>query len=325
MTDLLTPERRAALRRFLASTTHGLEHGTCLALLDALEASEARLTDAREERDCAAGWAEVNDQLRRDLAERDATIMELEKLAQDVADVLKRHGADWDSWVVEARVERAIVERDARIADLEARLAELGADGPDHLTPTERRLVEAALRKADGAAAREADLRARLADETAIVDRVWKALGIENYEQAKPLAIDEHVTALRTRLHNIEVAYMRNRAWGLEQERQLSVALERLAASEEALGAAQATLARVEVQRDNLCELERMYRRVIAGHGRIAREMDAAINGDGGAEAPALIDVQCSVEAMIRDLVQTRAERDAARAEVERLKEQHRD
>lgn len=36
-------------------------------------------------------------------------------------------------------------------------------------------------------------------EEKAIVDRVWKALGISTYEQAKPFAIDEHVTRLRDR------------------------------------------------------------------------------------------------------------------------------
>lgn len=40
-------------------------------------------------------------------------------------------------------------------------------------------------------------LRGELAAERAIVDRVWRALGIETYDQAKPLAIDEHVRNLR--------------------------------------------------------------------------------------------------------------------------------
>lgn len=37
-------------------------------------------------------------------------------------------------------------------------------------------------------------------EESAIVDSVWKALGIESYEQAKPYAIDEHVANLQSAL-----------------------------------------------------------------------------------------------------------------------------
>jgi len=42
-----------------------------------------------------------------------------------------------------------------------------------------------------------AALRRQLDDETAIVDRVWKALGIATYEQAEGKSIDEIVTTLR--------------------------------------------------------------------------------------------------------------------------------
>ena len=44
---------------------------------------------------------------------------------------------------------------------------------------------------------RESALREQLARETAIVDRVWNALGITAYTQAGGKAIDELVTALR--------------------------------------------------------------------------------------------------------------------------------
>lgn len=43
-------------------------------------------------------------------------------------------------------------------------------------------------------------LKSQLAEEKKIVDRVWKALGISTYDQAKPLSIDEHVTKLRAQL-----------------------------------------------------------------------------------------------------------------------------
>jgi hypothetical protein len=39
-----------------------------------------------------------------------------------------------------------------------------------------------------------------LEEERAVVDRVWKALGITSYEQAKPYAIDKHVERLVTAL-----------------------------------------------------------------------------------------------------------------------------
>lgn len=43
-------------------------------------------------------------------------------------------------------------------------------------------------------------LEAQLKEETAIVDRVWKALGISTYEQAGGKSIEEHVSALQARL-----------------------------------------------------------------------------------------------------------------------------
>lgn len=43
-----------------------------------------------------------------------------------------------------------------------------------------------------------ATVRAELVEQKAIVDRCWKALGIVNYEQAKPLTIDQHIEKLRT-------------------------------------------------------------------------------------------------------------------------------
>lgn len=48
------------------------------------------------------------------------------------------------------------------------------------------------------------DLQQQLEEEKAIVDRVWRALGIETYEQAKPPAIDEHVAALKARVAKLE-------------------------------------------------------------------------------------------------------------------------
>ncbi len=46
----------------------------------------------------------------------------------------------------------------------------------------------------------EDELRDQLAAETAIIDRVWKALGITTYEQANGKAIDELVSELRATL-----------------------------------------------------------------------------------------------------------------------------
>lgn len=43
-------------------------------------------------------------------------------------------------------------------------------------------------------------LRRRYEEEKAIIDRVWKALEITTYEQAKPFLIDEHVMNLRQQL-----------------------------------------------------------------------------------------------------------------------------
>lgn len=43
-------------------------------------------------------------------------------------------------------------------------------------------------------------LEAELEEEKAIVDRVWKALGISDYDHAKPFAIDEHVANLKAEL-----------------------------------------------------------------------------------------------------------------------------
>lgn len=52
------------------------------------------------------------------------------------------------------------------------------------------------------AAAREANAitERELLLEKHIVERVWKALGISTYEQAKPLTIDEHVAELKKQL-----------------------------------------------------------------------------------------------------------------------------
>lgn len=51
----------------------------------------------------------------------------------------------------------------------------------------------------------------RYEEDHAIVERVWKALGIETYEQAKPFTIDEHVAKLRTEL--AEARRDKERAW----------------------------------------------------------------------------------------------------------------
>ena len=47
---------------------------------------------------------------------------------------------------------------------------------------------------------REAELTAQLSSETAIVNRVWAALGITTYAQAQGKSIEELVTALRQQL-----------------------------------------------------------------------------------------------------------------------------
>jgi hypothetical protein len=44
-----------------------------------------------------------------------------------------------------------------------------------------------------------AELEQAVKDERAIVDSVWHALGITDYEQAKPYTIAEHVARLRAR------------------------------------------------------------------------------------------------------------------------------
>lgn len=40
-------------------------------------------------------------------------------------------------------------------------------------------------------------------EEKKIVDRVWKALGISTYDQAKPLSIDDHVAKLKQQLTDL--------------------------------------------------------------------------------------------------------------------------
>lgn len=61
------------------------------------------------------------------------------------------------------------------------------------------------------------DARWYCVDESRIVDRIWKALGITGYEQAKPYAIHEHVERLRARLTTVS-----------EREREVSEALDEL-------------------------------------------------------------------------------------------------
>lgn len=82
------------------------------------------------------------------------------------------------------------------IDQLRARVAELEKD-LTHERSVHQSNVESLQSERDS-------LRARVAEETAIVDRVWKALGISNYEQAKPFAIDEHVANLRSALAQAE-------------------------------------------------------------------------------------------------------------------------
>ncbi len=57
-----------------------------------------------------------------------------------------------------------------------------------------------------------------LAEERAIVDRVWKALGITTYEQCKPFAIDEHVTRLRSQVEALTGQLERSQKAVLEWE-----------------------------------------------------------------------------------------------------------
>jgi hypothetical protein len=46
--------------------------------------------------------------------------------------------------------------------------------------------------------AQQSNLEKALYEEKQIVNRVWAALGISTFDQAKPLAIDEHVAALKS-------------------------------------------------------------------------------------------------------------------------------
>ena len=52
-----------------------------------------------------------------------------------------------------------------------------------------------------------------------IVAEVWKALGIESYDQAKPYTIWEHVENLRTQLHTAQEALqaIREGSWATEK------------------------------------------------------------------------------------------------------------
>ncbi len=54
-----------------------------------------------------------------------------------------------------------------------------------------------------------ADWKEKYEEEKAIVDRVWRALGIETYEQARGLAIDEIVAELRCARPTVEAAEIR--------------------------------------------------------------------------------------------------------------------
>jgi hypothetical protein len=59
-----------------------------------------------------------------------------------------------------------------------------------------------------------------LTEEIQIVDRVWNALGISDYKQAKPFAIGEHIVNLRDALTKAE-----QRIEKLEKVRELSQGL----------------------------------------------------------------------------------------------------
>lgn len=54
------------------------------------------------------------------------------------------------------------------------------------------------LNSLDRAVATIRHLKTVLAEETAIVDRTWKALGIETYEQARGKSIDQLVSDLKS-------------------------------------------------------------------------------------------------------------------------------
>ncbi len=93
---------------------------------------------------------------------------------------LKPGGLPWDERIVQLSI-----HPDAASKDDVARLAS--------------ELLEYQYVRAGSQPPAESDWKRRYEDESAIVNRVWRALGIETYEQAKGLAIDEIVADLRTR------------------------------------------------------------------------------------------------------------------------------
>ncbi len=112
------------------------------------EAAEGRVEELGHK------WVTACDKAHNYECERDALHTEVATLREE-NDKL----AAGPPWEVFAQRDRLRTE----VATLTARLRELEADGPDHLTPTERRLVEAALSKAEGMRIERDTARADLA------------------------------------------------------------------------------------------------------------------------------------------------------------------
>lgn len=103
------------------------------------------------------------------------------------------------------------------------------------------------------------------AEESKIVDRVWKALGISSYEQAKPYAIHEHVSHLKAKVAELQAT--------LDQERVRSIQL---------------SFERAELQAEN----ERL---------RQARESQRVVNGAAGTVLNANFQRIAALEKALRD------------------------
>jgi hypothetical protein len=95
------------------------------------------------------------------------------------------------------------------VGQLEIKLWVLANATPEHRERAYKKIL-----------AHDADLRRQLADETAIVDRVWKALGITTYEQAGGKANHELVADLAAKLEASEKRVeelKKSNAWMVEQ------------------------------------------------------------------------------------------------------------
>lgn len=137
---------------------------------------------------------------------------------------MKEQSAPWDAFT-DPRTEQRFAELKTRIAELEAERSDvhdwfshrhvygsLSLEQIDAMTP--RQMADYAYeRKANQVEELKEDAVAKYAEEKMTVARVWDALGISTYEQAKPLAIWEHVSRLKAALREARVALDKVNEW----------------------------------------------------------------------------------------------------------------